>query len=195
MAHTYVKVKHREKVLKLRPATVSVTNLAMIFKLETQHGIYIHSEEEAEIILPSESGTFLVEDFSKTYVVNGEPAVSVIPPVNSLSQSPSTSLGLPISYQQPRSKTNPPPGTGRFERPTFKVVKSQGWKKSFVVVEVTSSGHVFDKFQVHLNLKEETASVPVIEEMLKEQLGFDIRVLDSKHLPIMEGETTTGKRR
>ena len=86
MAHTYVKVKHREKVLKLRPATVSVTNVAMIFKLETQHGIYIHSEEEeAEIILPSESGTFLVEDFSKTYVVNGEPAVSVIPPVNSLS--------------------------------------------------------------------------------------------------------------
>ena len=82
MAHTYVKVKHQEKVLKLLPATVSVTNLAMIFKLETQHGIYIHSEEEAEIILPSESGTFLVEDFSKTYVVNGEPAVSVIPPVN-----------------------------------------------------------------------------------------------------------------
>ena len=194
MAHTYVKVKHREKVLKLRPATVSVTNLAMIFKLEAQQGIYIHSEEEAEIILPSESGTFLVEDFSKTYVVNGEPAVSVIPPVNS-SQSPSTSLGIPISYQQPRSKTNPPPGNGRFERPTFKVVKSQGWKKSFVVVEITSSGQVFDKYQVHLNLKEETASVPVIEEMLKEQLCFDIRVLDSKHLPIMAGETTTGKRR
>ena len=192
MAHTYVKVKHQEKVLKLWPATVSVTNLAMILKLEAQQGIYIHSEE-AEIILPSESGTFLVEDFSKTYVVNGEPAVSVIPPVNS-SQSPSTSLGIPISYQQPRSKTNPPPGNGRFERPTFKVVKSQGWKKSFVVVEITSSGQVFDKYQVHLNLKEETASVPVIEEMLKEQLGFDIRVLDSKHLPIMAGETTTGKR-
>ena len=28
---------------------------------------------------------------------------------------------------------------------------------------------MFDKYQVHLNLKEETASVPVIEEMLKEQ--------------------------
>ena len=132
MAHTYVKVKHREKVLKPRPATVSVTNLAMIFKLEAQQGIYIYSEEDAEIILPSESGTFLVEDFSKTYVVNGEPAVSVIPPVNS-SQSPSTSLGIRISYQQPRSKTNPPPGNGRFERPTFKVLKSQGWKKLFVL--------------------------------------------------------------
>ena len=30
MAHTYVKVKHLEKVLKFRHATVSVTNLAMI---------------------------------------------------------------------------------------------------------------------------------------------------------------------
>ena len=150
MAHTYVKVKHQEKVLKLRPATVSVTNLAMIFKLEAQQGIYtVHSEEEAEIILPSESETFLVEDFLKTYVVNGEPAVSVIPPVNS-AQSPSTCLGIPISYQQPRSKSNPPPGNGRFERPTFKVVKSQGWKKSFVVVEITSSGHVFDKYQAHI---------------------------------------------
>ena len=117
-----MKVKHRKKVLKLPPATVSVTNLAMIFKLEAQQGIYIRSEEEAEIILPSESGTFLVEDFSKTYVVNGEPAVSVIPAVNSLSQSPSTSLGIPISYQQPRSKTNPPPANGRCKRPTFKVV-------------------------------------------------------------------------
>ena len=92
MAHTYVKVKHREKVLKLRPATVSVTNLAITFKLEAQQGISIHSEEEAEIILPLESGTFLAEDFSKTYVVNGEPAVSVIPPINSVSQFPSTSL-------------------------------------------------------------------------------------------------------
>ena len=36
--------------------------------------------------------------------------------------------------------------------------------------------------------------MPVIEEMLKEQLGFDIRVLDSKHLPIMEGETTILKK-
>ena len=193
MSHIYVKVKHQGKVLKLRPDTISVTNLAMIFKLEAQQGIYIHSEEEAEIILPSESGSFLVDDYSKIYVVNGEPAVSVIPPVSSLSQSSCTSLGIPIYYQQSRSKTNSPPGNGRFERPTFKEVKSQGWKKAFVVVEITPLGHVLDKYQVHLNLTEENASVPVIEEMLKEQLGFDICLLDSKHLPIMAGETTTGR--
>ena len=45
------------------------------------------------------------------------------------------------------------------------------------------------------NFEEETPLVPVIEEMLKEQLRFDIRLLDSKHLPIMVGETTTDKRR
>ena len=160
MSHTSVKVKHQQgKVLKLRPDAVSVTNLAVIFKLEARQGIYILSEEEkAEIILPSESGTFLVEDYSKTYVVNGEPAVSVIPPVNSLLQSSSTSRGIPISYQQPGNKTNSPPGNRKFERPTFKEVKSQGWKKAFVVVEITSSGHLFDKYQVHLNLIEENAS-------------------------------------
>ena len=194
MAHTYVKVKHGVKVLKRRPATVTVPNLAMIFKLEPQQGIYIYSEEDSEIILPSESVTFAVEDFSKTYVVNGEPAVSVIPPANSLSESPSTTLGIPISCQQSRGKTNLPPGQGGFEMPTFKVVKSQGWKKSFVVIDVTSSGHVIDKYQVRLNLKEETASVGC-HRGLKADLGFDVCVLDSKHLPIMAGETTTGKRR
>ena len=49
----------------------------------------------------------------------------------------------------------------------FKVVKSEGWKKSLCRNVLRTI--VFDKYQVHLNLKEETASVPVIEEMLKEQ--------------------------
>ena len=56
MAHAYVKVKLQNKVLKLRPETVTVANLAMIFKLEVNKGIYIHSEEEGEIVLPSDSG-------------------------------------------------------------------------------------------------------------------------------------------
>ena len=119
----------------------------------------------------------------------------MIPPVSCLSQSPSTSLGIPISYQPPRSKTNPPPGHGNFERPSFKVVKSQRWQKSLVVVEITSSGHVFDKYQVHQNLKEETASVEAIEEMLKQQLGFRRLCPGLQAFAIMAGETTTGKRR
>ncbi|KAL9976962.1 hypothetical protein ACROYT_G014311 [Oculina patagonica] len=185
MAHTCVKVKHGEKVLKLRPTTLTVANLALVFKLEPERGINIYSEEKGEIILPSENGSFEVEECWKTYIFSGETAV--IPPANYSypSQFPSTSLGIPISYQPPRGKSNPPPGN--FERPTFKAVKaSQGWKKSFVVVEIASSGNVFDKYQ------EETASEEAITEMLKQQLGVDVCILDSKHLPIMAGETTTG---
>ncbi|KAJ7386718.1 hypothetical protein OS493_006730 [Desmophyllum pertusum] len=188
MAQVYVKVKLQNRVLKLRPATVTVANLAMIFKLEVNQGIYILSEEEGEIILPSDRGAFLVEDFAKTYVVNGEPAVS-----SSTSTQPTstTSLGFPLSYPA-RTNTNPPPGQLLPERPKFTVKKSQGWKKSLVVVEITSSGHVYDKYQVHLALKEENASVNSVEEMLKQQLGFDVCVLDSKQLPIISSETTKG---
>ncbi|KAJ7373268.1 hypothetical protein OS493_012857 [Desmophyllum pertusum] len=160
----------------------------MIFTLEVNQGIYILSEEEGEIILPSDRGAFLVEDFAKTYVVNGEPAAS-----SSTSTQPTstTSLGFPLSYPA-RTNTNPPPGQLLPERPKFTVKKSQGWKKSLVVVEITSSGHVYDKYQVHLALKEENASVNSVEEMLKQQLGFDVCVLDSKQLPIISSETTKG---
>ncbi|KAL9976363.1 hypothetical protein ACROYT_G013658 [Oculina patagonica] len=82
----------------------------MIFQLEVNQGIYIHSKEEGEIILPSNSGAFTVEEYGKTYVVNCEP--------------------------------------------------------------------------------EERASVEIIEEMLRQQLGFGVCLFDSKHLPIMAGETT-----
>ena len=136
MAHAYVKVKLQNKVLKLRPETVTVANLAMIFKLEVKHGIYIHSEEEGEIILPSDSGAFTVEEYGKTFVVNGEPVSS------STSAEPisSTSLGIPLSYQA-RTNSNPLPGQLHPERPKFTVKKSQGsgWKKSFIVVEIASS--------------------------------------------------------
>ena len=67
---TYVKVKLRERILKLRPTTLIVPNLAMIFKLEVDRGIYIRSEEQGEINLPSDSGRFVVDDFAKTYVVH-----------------------------------------------------------------------------------------------------------------------------
>ena len=65
----------------------------------------------------------------------------------------------------------------------------------FIVVEIASSGHMYEKYQVHLTLKEERASVEIIKEILRQQLGFEVCLLDSKHLPIMAGETTTGKLR
>ena len=61
------------------------------------------------------------------------------------------------------------------------------------MVDVLSSGAINEKFQVHLSLTEETASVDEVQKMLKEQLGFDVILLDAKHLPVMSGETTKAK--
>ena len=50
-------------------------------------------------------------------------------------------------------------------------------------MDVLSSGAINEKFQVHLSLTEETASVDEVQKMYKEQLGFDVILLDAKHLP------------
>ena len=65
-----VKIKMNEKVMRLRSSTLTVGNLAMIFKLDINQGIYTCCEE-GEIIIPTETG--YIEDYAKTYVVNGEP--------------------------------------------------------------------------------------------------------------------------
>ena len=65
MANLYVKVKMQEKVLRLRSSTLIVGNLAMIFKIDVNQGIYICSGEEGEIIISSETGVFNVEDYDR----------------------------------------------------------------------------------------------------------------------------------
>ena len=98
----------------------------MIFRLDLNQGIYI-SSEEGEIILPSDTGFYHVEDLEKTYFVNGErmspnSVSSVVPTVQS------TSLGIPLSYQRTATRTNlnPPPGQSAqvvLKRPTFTTTK------------------------------------------------------------------------
>ena len=73
MANLCIKIKMQETALRLRSSTLTVGNLAMIFKLDINQRIYICSEEGGEMIIPSETGVFNVEDYDKTYVVNGEP--------------------------------------------------------------------------------------------------------------------------
>jgi len=178
-----------EKVMRLRCSNLTVGNLAMIFKLDINHGIYSCCEEEGEIIIPTETGFFNIEDYAKMYAVNSEPTHS----------EPCNSLGIPLSYQRTaslRTNLNPPPGqmssTQTLQRLRFssgsRKVQPSSWKKSVVVGDVLSSGTINDKFQVHLSLTEETASVDEVQNMLNEQLGFD-----AKHLPVMSGEITKGK--
>ena len=71
----------------------------MIFKLGINQGIYICCEEEGEIITPTERGFFNIEDYAKTYVVNGEPTRPVSSRTSAELSSPCNSLGISLSYQ------------------------------------------------------------------------------------------------
>ena len=55
----------QEKILRLRSSTLIMGNLAMIFKLDINQGIYICSGEKGEIIMPLETGVFNVEDYDR----------------------------------------------------------------------------------------------------------------------------------
>ena len=71
MSDVNIKIKMDEKEDKLKSSTLNNSNLAMIFRLDLNQGIYI-SSEKGEIILPSDTGFYHVEDLEKTYFINGE---------------------------------------------------------------------------------------------------------------------------
>ena len=66
-------------------------------------------------------------------------------------------------------------------------------KKSLVVADVLPSGEIRGKFQVHMSLTEESSSIGEVQRLLKQQLGFEVTLLDAKHFSVMGGETTNGK--
>ena len=71
MSNVYIKIKMDEKEVKLKSSTLNNSNLAMILRLDLNQGIYI-SSEQGEIILPSDTGFYHIEDLEKTYFINGE---------------------------------------------------------------------------------------------------------------------------
>ena len=77
------------------------------------NSICICCEEEGEIVIPTETGFFNIEDYAKTYVVNGEPTRPTSSKTSAELSSPCNSLGIPLSYQRTaslRTNLNPPPG-------------------------------------------------------------------------------------
>ena len=50
-----------------------------------------------------------------------------------------------------------------------------------------------NQLQVRMLLTEETSSVDEVQRLLKQQLRFEVILLDAKHLPVMVGETTKDK--
>ena len=53
------------------------------------------------------------------------------------------------------------------------------WRKSFVVVEILPSGEIREKFQVNMSLTKETSSVDEGQRLLKQQLCFEVILLDA----------------
>ena len=53
------------------------------------------------------------------------------------------------------------------------------WRKSLVVVDMLLSGEIREKFQVYMSLTEETSSVDEVQRLLKQQLGFEVILLDA----------------
>lgn len=199
----FVNVKFGERRVKLRESSLTVRNLSLVFKLEP-NSIYLTSEDE-EIVVTDENGLFEVNAAVNNYLLHGDPVQATNTNVQS-SQVPAF---------MPRSRLNPPPTA----RPRFaaqyqasgstsitsssttstaanvpwpRKQKSNAWKKAFIHVHADENQRVTEKCQLHIPLSEETAGVEAIKTMLKEQIGSDVELLDSKFLPIVESELTKG---
>ena len=53
------------------------------------------------------------------------------------------------------------------------------WRKLLVVVDILPSCEIREKFQVNRSLTEETSSVDEVQRLLKQQLGFEVILLDA----------------
>ena len=83
--------------------------LSYDFKLDINQGIYICCEEEWEIIIPTETGFFKIEDYARTYVVNSEPTRPASSRTSAKLSSRCNSLGIPVLPENslPDNKSKP----------------------------------------------------------------------------------------
>ncbi|KXJ08326.1 hypothetical protein AC249_AIPGENE10072 [Exaiptasia diaphana] len=147
--------------------------------------------EEDEVVVADENGVFQVNP-AVNYLLYGDPAV----------QPTTANANVPGSVM-PRSRLNPPPRPRFISAPSVSMSissstaaanitrKSNTWKKAFVYIQADEN-HTVEKCQLHLPLSEETAGVDSIKTLLKEQVGTDVEILDSKFFLMVESEFTKG---
>ena len=56
---------------------------------------------------------------------------------------------------------------------------SRAWKKSLFMMDMLRSGEIKEEFQMIMSLTEETSSVNEVQSLLKQQLGFEVILLDA----------------
>lgn len=178
-----IRLKKNEKILKVNRTDLNVANIRKIFKLSSSSDIYLVEENEGEVVLPLQNGEFDCLAVTNVYLVEGETTSAPAPP---------STASLSTAAASGRNSKNPPP----FVRPTFtfnKGAKDKSWKKSILVCEVKENGDVNKLFQTVLSLTDENSTVPKVGELLKQQLSFDVTLLDSKLLKIVDNDATKGK--
>lgn len=199
---SHVKLKRKDKVLKVQLSDLNVGNICKIFKLNQSAGVYLIDEKEGEVILPLPNEDFdvLTVNDSSVYIVEGEDLqIQNIPPSAGEIKQPSNGsiVGNVYSGITTRTVKNPPPAS--FVRPSFttsstglKRARKDQWKKNILVSEVNSNGEVQHLFQTVLVLQEETSSVPKVSALLKAQLNYEVTLVDSKFLRIIDNDGTKG---
>lgn len=192
----FVNVIFGERRVKLREASITLRNLALVFRLD-EATIYITSEEH-EVLIADDNGMFQGLNPANNYILHGDPAVQTVQ-TNYSNAQPRVQPGLVPA----RSRLNPPP-IPPLARPSFSTpsgstsantssTRKPTWKKAFVHISVEENKPPQERCQLHLPLTEETATVDCIKTLLKDQVGCDIEILDSKFLPIVESPLTKGK--
>lgn len=88
------------------------------------------------------------------------------------------------------------------QRPLMSKIQKGIWRKTIIVVSLTKKGtgssktnpHVDYKVvtQVFVKLDETKCTIKAVAEMVKEQLSFDVVLLDSKCFPLLDNDSTKG---
>lgn len=205
---TYIQVKNGEKTLKIKLNESTIHVLGRIFNLKPDTIYFIG--DDATVIVPNgtrDYGWFQDVMSFAIYEVQGEtPVQTPQDPQNTAAPL----LGNRFSYQSQQSLPTssrrgltPPPGVSDGRKPYFPSRPSltttnktssgePTWRKNIIFSEVVD-GQLSAVYQIYLTLTAETATVTKIADMVSEEVGVRVMLLDSKGLKIMPSEATKGR--
>ena len=172
---------------------VQVRNVANLFSLDPQ-SIYLTEEVDGLVLFPMDNGKFKANQIiiGATYVVHGNQTSSSSEATSSHSASPLMPYGAYTSCTY--SQFDPPP-----PHPP-RSLKSNEIKKNILVVSLSKKGKERAKqhleyttvTQIVISLSPSQCSVPAIAQIVTQQVGFQVILLDSKCYPLLSSEGTSG---
>ena len=171
---------------------LQVKNVAILFKIMEQ-SVYLVDEVDNFVIFPSENGKFSRDRLKEGggYEVHGtdtSSATTPVPPIQPYGSSTTTPYGSYPRSTFPTTCMPPHP-------PTQKANKI---KKGILLVTISKKDKPKGKVdytavtQVILSLSSSQCNVPAAANLVSEQVGFEVILLDSKCYPLLPNEGTSG---